>query len=153
MGMICETRFYFQITFDFIEFANSSEDRDNFNQIVNQCINMELEIYNLSGYSSIEYCVQYENPTKIGKHCFSSWKRENQSFIFLDSLDIFFIVALTLLLIIIYMSSAYDEKLRITTLKTDKIKLEADEYYKLAPKPLSKLFVYKDWKFVKIVIT
>lgn len=38
------------------------------------------------------------------------------------------------------MSSAYDEKLRIATLRTDKIKLDADEYYKLSPKPLSECF-------------
>lgn len=42
------------------------------------------------------------------------------------------------------MSSAYDEKLRVATLRTDKIKLDADEYYKQAPKPLSEFLLVEN---------
>lgn len=48
-----------QINFEFIGYANSSMDREKFNRIVNQCINVELmELYALEGYSSIEFCTQ-----------------------------------------------------------------------------------------------
>lgn len=62
-----------QINFDFIGFPNASEDREKFNRIVNQCINVELkELYELEGYSSIEYCTQNEAIVKLGKSGFLS---------------------------------------------------------------------------------
>lgn len=59
-----------QINFNFIGYPNASEDREKFNRIVNQCINAELkELYELEGYSSIEYCTQNDTIVAIG------WRR------------------------------------------------------------------------------
>jgi hypothetical protein len=56
------------MNFDFIGFVNASEDREKFNKIVNQCINVEMiELHDLKSFSSIEYCTQKEVHTKIGK--------------------------------------------------------------------------------------
>ena len=47
----------FQLTFDFINFANYDKDQAAHNRIINQCINFRLKNqHNLTAYSSIEYC-------------------------------------------------------------------------------------------------
>lgn len=52
----------FQLTFDFINFTNYDKDQAAYNQIINQCINFKLKNeYNLTAYSSIEYC-RYSKP-------------------------------------------------------------------------------------------
>jgi hypothetical protein len=53
-------------------------------------------------------------------------------------LDIFFIVATSVLLLVIYMSSSYDERLRIRNLRTAKIQTEAETHYKKELNVLSK---------------
>lgn len=55
---------------------------------------------------------------------------------FPDALDIFFVVALSILLLVIYMSSAYDEKLRIRNFRSTKIVAEPEEHYKKEPNVL-----------------
>jgi hypothetical protein len=55
---------------------------------------------------------------------------------FPDALDIFFVVALGILLLVIYMSSAYDEKLRIRNFRSTKIVAEPEEHYKKEPNVL-----------------
>ena len=55
-----------KLTFDFVDYINVKDDRVKFNKLVNICINRELmRNYNLSGYSSIEYCI-HENQSPLG---------------------------------------------------------------------------------------
>ncbi|CRK96295.1 CLUMA_CG009715, isoform A [Clunio marinus] len=123
----------YKINFDFINYANSSEDRKKYNKIINQCINVELmELYDLKGFSSIEYCTTNRNATKI------------------DWLDIFFIIAFSILLTIVIISSAYDKRLLIQMNKTSKIRIEAERHLKTAPPTLKqKLLVsfsyHRNW--------
>jgi hypothetical protein len=131
---------FLQINFDFIGFANSTEDRAYFNKIINQCINVDLmKLHNLKGFSSIEYCTQKENITKIGELNNSRFSKSlDVMYFFTDALDIFFIVALSILLAVIYMSSAFDEKTRIRNLKSTKIQTEPEDHYKKEPNVLCK---------------
>ena len=58
-----------KLTFDVVDYINVKEDRVKFNKLVNICINTELMgNYNLSGYSSIEYCI-YDNQSFLGSKC------------------------------------------------------------------------------------
>lgn len=110
---------------------------------MNQCINVELkEPYGLAGYSSIEYCTQNDVTTDIGElNIFKNIRLDKHVFnlnFSADGLDIFFITACSILVVIICMSSAYDEKLRITQLRSSKIEPTVADHYRNAPKALSK---------------
>lgn len=56
----------------------------------------------------------------------------------LDGLDIFFIVFCSILLAIVYISSFYDERLRVSFKKSLKVTstVAVDEHYKIAPPTL-----------------
>lgn len=54
-----------------------------------------------------------------------------------DSLDIFFIVACSILIIVICISSAFDERLRRSHFRTSKVRIEAIDYYKAPTVTLS----------------
>lgn len=114
---------------------------------MNQCINVELiTLYNLTGFSSIEYCTQKEIGIKIGKKFNrKNWQGEsmfkveylNLFAFFLDALDIFFVVACSILIAVVCISSRYDEKLRIGLTKSSKAVREDVEHFKIAPPTLS----------------
>lgn len=62
------SRTAFQFTLNFVNFPNAIEDRQKFDRLVNQCINVRLmKSHNLSAYSSIQYCRGNKNPFEIGK--------------------------------------------------------------------------------------
>lgn len=53
-----------------------------------------------------------------------------------DALDIFFVVALSILLLVIYLSSAYDERLRIKNYRSTKIQMDPVQHYRKEPQVL-----------------
>lgn len=56
-----------KIRFEFIEYQNASADRQEHNRLINQCVNLELmELYQLEGFSSIEYCTKNESSISLG---------------------------------------------------------------------------------------
>ena len=47
---------------DVVNYDNVIEDRINYDKIINICVNKELmDSYNLSGFSTIEYCIRKDN--------------------------------------------------------------------------------------------
>lgn len=47
---------------DVINYDNVKEDRINYEKLINICVNKELmDSYNLSGFSTIEYCIRKDN--------------------------------------------------------------------------------------------
>lgn len=47
---------------DVVNYDNVKEDRINYENIINICVNKELmDSYNLSGFSTIEYCIRKDN--------------------------------------------------------------------------------------------
>lgn len=56
-----------KLTFDFVEYAFVKEDREKLNRILNICINKQLsDNYNLSAFSSIEYCLRHDQNISKG---------------------------------------------------------------------------------------
>lgn len=53
-----------------------------------------------------------------------------------DALDIFFVVACIILFAIVYISSFYDERLRIVFMKSAKVVTAVEDHYKIAPPTL-----------------
>lgn len=57
----------FKLTYPADYYQNALLYRNIYNDLLNMCVNLELrEIYNLSGYSEIEYCVSSDDPDEIG---------------------------------------------------------------------------------------
>lgn len=60
-----------KLTLDFIKYQFVDEDRSRFNHILNICVNKQLSAnYNLTGYSTIEYCLRRDEriPTGVFKN-------------------------------------------------------------------------------------
>lgn len=58
----------FQLYFEFIHYINAEEHRALYDEDVNKCVNFELmNRFNLSGYSSIEYCITNDMTSPPGK--------------------------------------------------------------------------------------
>lgn len=56
-----------KLTFDFVDYRYVNDDRLQFNDALNICINKQLaDNYNLSGYSKIEYCLRRDQHFKAG---------------------------------------------------------------------------------------
>lgn len=55
-----------------------------------------------------------------------------------DALDVFFVVALSILLLVVYISSGFDERIRVRNLRLSKIQREPEEHYKKELNVLSK---------------
>ena len=56
-----------KLTFDFIKYPFVNEDRSRLNRILNVCVNELLVAnYNLTGHSSIEYCLRKDASVPIG---------------------------------------------------------------------------------------
>lgn len=69
-----------------------------------------------------------------------------------DALDIFFVVACSVLFAIVYISSYYDERLRIAFKKSSKVETAVKDHYKTAPptlgmdmKPMNLTDDYSTW--------
>jgi hypothetical protein len=57
-----------KLNFEFIDYPAAREDRLRFNRDVNICINKQLmDNYNLSGFSSIEYCLRRDKRIQLGE--------------------------------------------------------------------------------------
>uniref|UniRef100_A0A8D8L8R5 Nose resistant to fluoxetine protein 6 n=6 Tax=Culex pipiens TaxID=7175 RepID=A0A8D8L8R5_CULPI len=100
----------FQIDFAYImepaAFENGAKDRSTYGQLINVCVNHELNrSHNLSAYSEIEYCTRPE-------------RRIN-----LDLLDLSFIAVSLLLIFLVMASSWFDHQLNLR-------QHEADHYRK-----------------------
>lgn len=60
-----------RISLKFLEYQNASADRQEYDRLINQCVNLELmESYQLEGFSSIEYCTNGESSIGIGNNAF-----------------------------------------------------------------------------------
>lgn len=55
-----------KLNFDFVNYPFVKEDRSKFNRVVNVCINKQLANYNLTGFSSIEYCLRHDQRIPTG---------------------------------------------------------------------------------------
>uniref|UniRef100_A0A8D8PGS8 (northern house mosquito) hypothetical protein n=1 Tax=Culex pipiens TaxID=7175 RepID=A0A8D8PGS8_CULPI len=87
-------------------FENGAKDRSTYGQLINVCVNHELNrSHNLSAYSEIEYCTRPE-------------RRIN-----LDLLDLSFIAVSLLLIFLVMASSWFDHQLNLR-------QHEADHYRK-----------------------
>lgn len=54
--------------FDFIDYPNAKEFRTLYNSLINKCVNIELmDAYNLSAFSSIEYCTGTDDEKPLGE--------------------------------------------------------------------------------------
>jgi hypothetical protein len=57
-----------QLIFEFVNYFNAKEQRVMYDDVVNKCINIELmSRFNLSGYSSIEYCIKGDMRPPLGQ--------------------------------------------------------------------------------------
>jgi hypothetical protein len=57
-----------QLILEFVEYINATKHRAMYDQDVNKCINMELkDKFNLSAFSSIEYCLNEQTGLPIGE--------------------------------------------------------------------------------------
>lgn len=53
---------------DDVKYPNAEEHRDKYNEIINKCVNVDLNNnYNLLAYSEIEYCIKNEELEPQGK--------------------------------------------------------------------------------------
>lgn len=102
-----------QLTFDFVHYFNAEKHRTQYNRLINKCVNLELiDKYNLTAYSSIEYCIFGDTKVPI------------------DTLDIIFAVFLIVEIFVVISSSLFDRYLRNTVSK--KI-IDSKEHYKNLP--------------------
>lgn len=71
--------FISQLIFDFVKYPNAEEHRKLFNELINKCVNLEIMgTFNLSAYSSIDYCLTGEAKPPFGEPLKSrlNWKFE-----------------------------------------------------------------------------
>lgn len=83
--------------------------------MINKCVNFELiNSFNLSAFSTIEYCVIQQDLRPLGENPSSySEKRNNQRIYFRqDSLEIFASLVVVVILTLVALSSVYDRHLR-----------------------------------------
>lgn len=99
-----------------------------YNKLVNQCVNRELmSVYNLSGYSSIEYCVVEDSSIPI------------------DGLDIGFLTITGMILMIVLSSTLYDRHLKNCNIE------RSGDHYKNTLDGKCKLNYIVDWKILVII--
>lgn len=56
-----------KLTLDFIKYQFVDEDRSKLNRLLNVCVNKQLtDDYNLTGHSTIEYCLRRDERIPIG---------------------------------------------------------------------------------------
>lgn len=99
-----------KLNFDFVNYPFVKEDRSKFNRVVNVCINKQLVNYNLTGFSSIEYCLRHEQriPTGLNElNCRLNWI--NYHFQSADWLDYAVICVIVVWLAAVIVSSVYDK--------------------------------------------
>lgn len=63
---------FLQLIHQNILYQNAIEDRAMYDDLVNMCVNFELDEYNLTAYSSIEYCIRREQRIAPGIWKFSA---------------------------------------------------------------------------------
>lgn len=101
-----------KLNFEFIDYPAAREDRLRFNPDVNVCINKQLmDNYNLSGFSSIEYCLRREKHIQLGRRNRSIGTLRLFTFnCYFDSDWVDFSVAgvITIWLLLVCLSSVFD---------------------------------------------
>lgn len=138
---------HFKLIFDSIRYPNAEKYRSTFNNLVNKCVNLELvDNYNLSAYSTIEYCEAKEGRQPLGELRSKIGKTFTQFFLFSDNLEIFTAVLIAGILVLVLSSSYYDDYLRTMSFSP------ADHYQnKLKPRK-SRIFtifsVKRNWKIL-----
>lgn len=65
-----ELKLKFQLIFEFIKYPKAEHHRLMYDDLANECLNMELKVgFNLSAYSEIDYCVaNSERKVPLGKN-------------------------------------------------------------------------------------
>lgn len=114
-----------QLIFDFVRYPNAESDRMAYNKIINKCINIELvDNYNVSAFSTVEYCKVNKNKKPLGKKSKAHKNESSQkvAFYILDLLEILTTFILFAIMSVTILSSFYDRHLK--NLKKNK----ADHY-------------------------
>lgn len=58
-----------QINFNLVDYPNVSEYRSMYDELINKCVNVDIkDNFNLSAFSSIEYCITAEAHRPLGEN-------------------------------------------------------------------------------------